>query len=55
MTALQADPDAALYRADSYMRAAWAAVSAWMALRLSEVRAVESLSALFAFHSARCT
>jgi len=54
MSAMQSDPDAALYRADSYMRAAWAAVSAWMALRMSETRAVESLSAQFAFHSARC-
>lgn len=54
MVAMQADPDAALYRADAYMRAAWTAVSAWMALRLSETKAVTGLAAQFAFHSARC-
>lgn len=54
MMAMQSDPDAALYRADAYMRAAWATVSAWMALRLSEIRAVERVTAEFAFHSALC-
>ncbi|MCC2613095.1 acyl-CoA dehydrogenase family protein [Neorhizobium petrolearium] len=54
MTAMQGDPDAALYRADAYMRAAWTAVSAWMALRISETRAVNGLAAQFAFHCARC-
>lgn len=34
MTALQADPDTALYQANDYMGAAWRAVSGWMALRL---------------------
>ncbi|MCJ9750328.1 acyl-CoA dehydrogenase family protein [Neorhizobium sp. BETTINA12A] len=54
MTELQSDPDAALYRADSYMRAAWSAVSIWMALRISETGAVRRLAAEFDFHSARC-
>jgi hypothetical protein len=54
MTALQSDPDAALYRADSYMRAAWSAVSIWMALRISETGAVGKLAAEFDFHCARC-
>ena len=52
--AMQADPEPALYRADAYMRAAWAALSVWMALRLSETQAVAGLAAQFAFHSARC-
>lgn len=34
LSALQGDPEAALYRAEDYMRCAWAAVTAWMALRL---------------------
>ncbi|MBW6423750.1 acyl-CoA dehydrogenase family protein [Rhizobium sp. XQZ8] len=54
MSAMQSDPEAALYCADAYMRAAWAAVSLWMALRLSETKVVASLAAQFAFHSARC-
>lgn len=54
MTAMQDDPEAALYRADAYMRAAWAAVSAWLALRISETEAVGGLAAQFAFHSMRC-
>ena len=54
MAAMQSDPDAALYRADAYMRAAWAVISLWMALRLSETKAVAGLAAQFAFHSARC-
>jgi len=54
MMEMQGDPDAAFYRADAYMRAAWAAVSIWMALRLSETRAVAGLAAQFAFHSAHC-
>ena len=54
MTAMQDDPDAALYCADAYMRAAWTAVSAWMALRISETKAVDELAARFAYHSARC-
>lgn len=54
MTAMQSDPDDALYRADAYMRAAWAVMSAWMALRLSETKAVPGLVAQFAYHNARC-
>ncbi|TCV59683.1 hypothetical protein EDE05_13610 [Neorhizobium sp. R1-B] len=54
MMAMQSDPDAALYRADHYMRAAWATVSAWIALRLSDIRAVERVRAEFALHSALC-
>ncbi len=34
MMALQEDPDTALYQANDFLKAAWAAVSAWMALRL---------------------
>ncbi|MEH0071013.1 acyl-CoA dehydrogenase family protein [Pannonibacter sp. Pt2-lr] len=34
LNALQGKPEEALYRAEDYMRCAWAAVTAWMALRL---------------------
>lgn len=54
MMEMQTDMNAALYRADAYMRAAWTAVSAWLALRMSETRAINGLSTQFAFHSARC-
>ncbi|KRA47416.1 acyl-CoA dehydrogenase family protein [Devosia sp. Root635] len=54
MTAMQADADAALYRADSYMRAGWAAVSAWMAFRLGTDEAIAILAARHALHNARC-
>ncbi|WP_082531156.1 acyl-CoA dehydrogenase family protein [Devosia sp. Root436] len=54
MLAMQADPDAALYRADSYMRAGWTAVSAWMAFRLGADEAIGILAARHALHSARC-
>jgi alkylation response protein AidB-like acyl-CoA dehydrogenase len=54
MSAMQADPDAAFWRADAYMRAAWAAVSAWMALRLHMADAVPLFAAQFTFHSLRC-
>ncbi|MFA7416686.1 MAG: acyl-CoA dehydrogenase family protein [Rhizobium sp.] len=37
MMVLKADPDSGLYLANDYMKAAWAAVSAWMALRLELV------------------
>lgn len=36
LTALQPDPDTALYQAHAYMTAAWAAVTAWMTLRLQQ-------------------
>jgi alkylation response protein AidB-like acyl-CoA dehydrogenase len=36
LTALQSDPDTALYQANAYMTAAWAAVTAWMMLRLQQ-------------------
>jgi alkylation response protein AidB-like acyl-CoA dehydrogenase len=55
MTSMQNDSNAALYRADSYMRAAWSAVSAWMALRISETASIDRLAAEFAFHSRRCS
>lgn len=54
MQAMQSNTDAALYRADSYMRAAWAAVSAWLACRIDASEAVDVLAARFAFHQARC-
>ena len=54
MTALQADPDAALYRADSYMRAGWAAFAAWMAFRLGASEALHLQAFSFARHAARC-
>jgi alkylation response protein AidB-like acyl-CoA dehydrogenase len=54
MTAMQSDPDAALYRADAYMRAAWMAVSAWMAHRIGLTDALPGISARFAYHSACC-
>ncbi|WP_082453508.1 acyl-CoA dehydrogenase family protein [Rhizobium sp. Leaf262] len=34
MTRLSAEPEAAFYMADGYMRAAWSAVAAWLSLRL---------------------
>lgn len=36
LMALQSDPDTALYQAHAYMTAAWAAVTAWMTLRLQQ-------------------
>ena len=54
MTTMQADPDAALYRADSYMRAGWAAFSAWMALRIGAVEALHLQVFSYARHAARC-
>lgn len=54
MRAMQADPDAALYRADSYLRAAWAVVSAWMAFRLHADEAFALSAARYSFHQARC-
>ncbi|HEV7346579.1 MAG TPA: acyl-CoA dehydrogenase family protein [Devosia sp.] len=55
MEAMHADPDGALYRADSYMRAAWAAVSAWLAFRLDDAESVALCAARHALHAARCT
>ena len=37
MAALRDDPERGLYLADSYMRAGWQAVSAWMAMRLQQL------------------
>ena len=54
MAAMQAEPDAALYRADSYMRAAWAAVSAWMAFRIEAAESINLCTARHALHQARC-
>lgn len=54
MDEMQADTDAALYRADAYMRAAWAAVSALMAHRIGETQAITGLCAQFAYHDALC-
>ena len=54
MTALQADPDAALYRADTYMRAGWAAVSVWLALRIGASEALHRQVSLYALYAARC-
>jgi len=54
MTALQSQPDAALYRADSFMRAAWAAVSAWMAFRIHADESIALCQARFGLHAARC-
>lgn len=54
MQDLQSDTDGALYRADSYMRAAWASVSAWLAFRLDAAEALDLQLARFALHEARC-
>ena len=54
MAAMQAEPDAALYRADSYMRAAWAAVSAWMAFRIEAAESIDLCLARHALHRTRC-
>jgi alkylation response protein AidB-like acyl-CoA dehydrogenase len=54
MTQMQDDPDTALYRADSYMRAAWAAVSAWMAFRIGAGEAIALCAARHDLHAARC-
>jgi hypothetical protein len=54
MTAMEPDTDAALYRADSYMRAGWAAVSGWMALRLGDTEALSHHAARHAFYRSRC-
>ncbi|WP_196259776.1 acyl-CoA dehydrogenase family protein [Pelagibacterium limicola] len=54
MRAMQADTDAALYRADAYMRAAWMAVSAALAYRIGDTDALPRLSARFAYHAACC-
>ena len=50
----KAAEDAALYHAEAYMRAAWAVVSAWLALRIGVTAAIAELQAQLAFHSARC-
>ncbi|MBA3039908.1 MAG: acyl-CoA dehydrogenase family protein [Alphaproteobacteria bacterium] len=44
LMALQPDPDTALYQAHAYMTAAWAAVTAWMMLRLQQPAAGLSLA-----------
>ncbi|MGB3336046.1 MAG: acyl-CoA dehydrogenase family protein [Devosia sp.] len=54
MRSMQGDPDAALYRADSYMRAAWAVVSAWLAFRLDAAETIDVLAARYCLHQARC-
>jgi hypothetical protein len=54
MMAMQADRDAALHRADAYMRAAWAAVSAWLAVRISATAPIDIIAARYAFHDACC-
>lgn len=54
MQGLQHDTDTAFYRADSYMRAAWAAVAAWLAFRLDAVEALDLQLARYALHEARC-
>ncbi|MCK8781932.1 acyl-CoA dehydrogenase family protein [Rhizobium sp. NTR19] len=54
MKAMQSDADAALWRADAYMRAVWAAASAWMALRLGLREAVPFYTAQFTYQSLRC-
>ena len=54
MTAMQSQPDAALYRADSFMRAAWAAISGWMAFRIHADESLALCQARFDLHAARC-
>ncbi|MEO9298479.1 acyl-CoA dehydrogenase family protein [Devosia alba] len=54
MVAMQSDPDAALYRADSYLRAGWAALSGWMAFRIGATEAIHLCVLAHARHSARC-
>ena len=54
MTTMQADPDAALYRADSYMRAGWATFGAWMAFRLGASEALHLQVSRYGLHAARC-
>ncbi len=54
MCGMQATPEAALYRADAYMRAGWVAVSAWLAHRIGVIEALPGLSAQMAYHTARC-
>lgn len=54
MARMQDDPDAAFSRADAYMRAAWATVSAWLAHRIGLVERLPELSARFDYHAARC-
>jgi hypothetical protein len=54
MGAMQGNADAALYRADSYMRAAWAAVSAWMAFRIGASESIALCSARLGLYESRC-
>ncbi|MCR6670213.1 MAG: acyl-CoA dehydrogenase family protein [Devosia ginsengisoli] len=54
MMAMQADAEAGLYRADSYMRAGWAAVSGVMAFRIGAAEALQMQAARYALHAARC-
>ncbi len=54
MAGMQGDADAALYRADSYMRAAWAAVSACMAFRIGAHEAIALCAARHDLHGSRC-
>ena len=54
MMALRADAEAGLYRADSYMRAGWAAVSGLMAFRIGAAEALHMQAARYALHAARC-
>jgi alkylation response protein AidB-like acyl-CoA dehydrogenase len=55
MMAMQSDLDEALYRADAYMRAGWAAVSAWLAFRVGQNEAIDQCIAALSMHSARCS
>lgn len=54
MSAMQSAPDAALYRADAYMRAAWTVVSAWLAHRIGLNNMTAGLSNKFAYYAASC-
>jgi alkylation response protein AidB-like acyl-CoA dehydrogenase len=44
MAALRDDPEKGLYLADSYMRAGWQAVSAWMTMRMQQLPEGDDLS-----------
>ncbi|QDZ12935.1 acyl-CoA dehydrogenase family protein [Devosia ginsengisoli] len=54
MMVMRGDAEAGLYRADSYMRAGWAAVSGVMAFRIGAVEALRMQVARYAMHAARC-
>ena len=54
MVRRQADPEAGLYRADSYLRAAWAVLSGWMAFRIGADESLPLCAARFGLHAARC-